>query len=135
MRRVAVAFSGLIIAAACGGRAVAFGDDAGADDAPRACLPIPNPFRDNPVGPATLCGPDGDKKCQAWAESLTTTGFAHTTCDDNGGRATCVPGDRCVVVNDPRTRRVCMCDRPCIDNEMCVSDTANGPAVCRTAAC
>lgn len=82
------------------------------------CAPLPNPG---------ICG-SGD--CQAWAQSLTTSGFAHASC----GTATfCQMGDRCGI--DSVTGFVrCTCGTgfgACENGEVCVSDTPDGPATCR----
>ena len=93
------------------------------------CSPIPNPGHG-------AC--PGKQACQAWAQSLTAAGFAHSDCGTETG---CLMGDTCFI--DNTGHKACACGAgACSSGEVCVSDTPDGAATCRkmcvdpcTAAC
>ncbi len=87
-------------------------------DSAGGCNPVPNP------------GCAGD--CQVWAQSLIISGYAHAGC--NTQSSTCQMGDQCHADATGHIR--CDCGdgfNPCSGDEVCVSDTPNGPTTCRKA--
>lgn len=98
-------------------------DAAAADSGPPQCNPLPTP-------PAALCTPEIQKQCQVWAQSLTTTGYAHSTCY-LGVWSRCLLGyQNCNVYNGVPQ---CGCGGlgSCPGSQVCVSDTPDGIATCR----
>jgi hypothetical protein len=118
-----IAMAIVVSIGACGGRTTDATDQDGGDAAVRECRPIPNPF---PVE-RVLCNKGDDQRCQAWAQSLTVSGYAHATCYQHG----CCMG---TAETDPLNgNQLCGCGngRECISNEVCVSDVPGGPPTCR----
>lgn len=120
----------MTLAVGCGARTMLAGEgldggeDVPANDSGGGCDPIPNP-----------CGHGGcdDKACQAWAQSVAGSGYAHAgiVSEIGGGKLSCGNGDVCKWSQDD-ARFECFCGgRGCADNEVCVSDTPDGPATCR----
>jgi hypothetical protein len=103
-----------------------------APDAPvRECRPLPPPTN-------AECTPELQRECQRWAESLTTEGYAHGSCALGWPGwilpFPCHPGYRGCEESRPHgdLPPPCICDdHQCGAEEICVSDTPDGPARCR----
>jgi hypothetical protein len=85
-----------------------------------SCQPLPNPCA--PWNSARKCNQDA---CQAWAQSLTASGYAHQTVCNMGDMCTPRPNGFDCTCGDELTQ--------CKWNEVCVSDSPNGHATCRPA--
>jgi hypothetical protein len=129
-----------ILIAACGARTQlggsypVDGSDASADaiaadisaDGASGCHPIPNPC-------ATQGDSCSDEGCQAWAQGLTASGYAHSGLQGPQGSQTCGGGADCKY-DSVTGGTVCYCGKGfgCHPHEVCVSDTLDGPATCRS---
>jgi hypothetical protein len=84
------------------------------------------------------CDEVGRAICQAWAQSLTRTHFAHTACEFNA-IVPCQRGTICIpTTHVPAIPCICGpnavgMDEACEANEVCVSDTPDGARYCMRA--
>jgi hypothetical protein len=132
-----VTFVALVLVCGCGARTMLRGEaldasapndsasydsgatEVGTAEASSGCHPLPYPTTGL------------TKECEAWAQSLTSSGYAHTEWVFPGR---CVMGDNCF--NDDQGHRSCYCGQgtsatQCGGDEVCVSDTPDGSATCR----
>ena len=99
--------------------------DVGLPDVPtQACNPLPNPAV--PFA-SFVCTAEAQQRCQAWAQSLTTTGYAHATC---AAMKPCMMGDKCWVDNTNHVTCGCGDGFACGEGEVCIGETADGKAHC-----
>lgn len=105
--------------------------DAGAQDAGS----VPDAGRRRDVGPCPYdtiifpaCNPTTEQLCHDRATAQAADAFPHATCVQlDRGEATCGAADAC----DAMGRCFCTPTRICASNEVCVSDTPEGPHRCR----
>lgn len=93
----------------------------------------------SPCGPSSppaassvrSCNADEERRCQRWVAAIACGAVGRTRCVPGArGGVTCSFGDECT--GDPVICR-CNATRACGLGEVCVSDTPDGPARCRTA--